>query len=332
MKIAATRLAVCVIPILVIVKLSQVFLASKHFEKLRTKFGKREEDNQLWTDPCTFYKNGVGPIPVVLMALGRSGSSITWSTMSALTGERNIAYEVSGGNHNSSNIFFHELKENDLAFHNWTLQRLCHIQQHRPDITLNTGIAGFQWKPYMSSFDEEYAIEGLKAIAESVDPKVKVVYLTRNPLDRKISNLRHRHSKDSKEKISAHCKVGDEECIKHHSDFDTNIILPTGRDLLKWLNTNVKSDAKIRRALDETHVDYVQISYKKLFTTDDAEEWMKVFRFLGVGPTTNLTMDDVRASFSMAATHTKGRNETVSNFKKVEETLKGTKFEHLLYD
>ena len=42
----------------------------------------------------------------------------------------------------------------------------------------------------MNSFDSEYAIEGLKALG-SVDPKAKVIYLTRNPLDRKISNMRH---------------------------------------------------------------------------------------------------------------------------------------------
>ena len=42
----------------------------------------------------------------------------------------------------------------------------------------------------MQSFKSEYAIEGLKAFG-SANPKVKVVYLTRNPLDRKISNFRH---------------------------------------------------------------------------------------------------------------------------------------------
>ena len=32
------------------------------------------------------------PLPVILMALGRSGSSITWDVMSHLTGGRSIAY------------------------------------------------------------------------------------------------------------------------------------------------------------------------------------------------------------------------------------------------
>jgi hypothetical protein len=107
-----------------------------------------EEDWTMdWTEPCTFYERGTGPLPVILMALGRSGSSITWSTMSALTGERNIAWEETGGNENTSALFFDSLESNQLAFHNWTLQKLCHIQQHRTDVSINAGIAGFQWKP-----------------------------------------------------------------------------------------------------------------------------------------------------------------------------------------
>jgi len=100
-----------------------------------------------WTDPCTFYERGTGPIPVVLMALGRSGSSITWSTLSALTGKRNIAYEKTGQTENKTEQFFKCLENCPLAFHNWTIQALCHIQQRRSDVTVNSGIAGFQWKP-----------------------------------------------------------------------------------------------------------------------------------------------------------------------------------------
>mmetsp|Transcript_20477 Transcript_20477/g.30826 ORF Transcript_20477/g.30826 Transcript_20477/m.30826 type:complete len:192 (-) Transcript_20477:757-1332(-) len=73
-----------------------------------------------WTDPCTFYERGTGPIPV-LMALGRSGSSITWSTLSALTGERNIAYEKTGQTENKTEQFFKCLENCPLAFHNWTI-------------------------------------------------------------------------------------------------------------------------------------------------------------------------------------------------------------------
>ncbi len=62
---------------------------------------------------------------------------------------------------------------------------------------------------------------------------------------------------------------------------------------------------------------------KKLFNADNADEWMNIFRFLGVGPMEDLTMDDVKASFDLASTHSKGRNETVSNFIKVENDTMG---------
>lgn len=100
-----------------------------------------------WTEPCAFYERGRGPIPVVLMSLGRSGSSITWSTMSALTGERNIAYERTGQTMEKTEQFFACLEKCPLAYHNWTIQSLCHIQRRRRDVTIKSGIAGFQWKP-----------------------------------------------------------------------------------------------------------------------------------------------------------------------------------------
>eukprot|EP00985_Skeletonema_marinoi_P029549 scaffold28199_cov110-Skeletonema_marinoi.AAC.1 len=151
-----------------------------------------KKDWHYWTDPCTLYERGTGPIPVVLMALGRSGSSITWSTLSALTGERNIAYERTGQTENVTEQFFKCLENCPLAFHNWTIQLLCHIQQRSSDVTVNSGIAG------------------LKALG-SVDPKAKVIYLTRNPLDRKISNMRHELGKQAQKDLPAHCEVNDVE-------------------------------------------------------------------------------------------------------------------------
>ncbi len=183
----------------------------------------------------------------------------------------------------------------------------------------------------MQSFDSEYAIEGLKALG-SIDPKVKVVYLTRNHLDRKISNLRHDLSKEASEKLPAHCEVDDVECKKRHSAAaGVGVNFPIGAELMHWLNVTTRVDEKVKTILRDTHVDYVEVSYEKLYKSDSADEWMKIFSFLGVGPAKDLKMDDVRATFDLASTHSKRRNETVSNFVHVENTLKGTEFEHLLY-
>ena len=186
----------------------------------------------------------------------------------------------------------------------------------------------------MQSFKSEYAIEGLKAFG-SANPKVKVVYLTRNPLDRKISNLCHDfvRKQQAHERLPAHCGVGDVDCKNRHASVASlGVTLPVGDNLTAWLNSDAQQDAQIQTTLRKTYVEYVQVSYEKLYSSDNADEWMKIFRFLGVGPTEGLTMDDVRATFDLAPTHSKGRHEIVSNFIEVEKTLKGTEFEHLLND
>jgi len=289
-------------------------------------------DARIHDSDCNLLPESDAPSPVILMALGRSGSSITWDAMSQLTGQRNTAYEVTGGNTNNSKAFFKDLETNPYVGHDWAIKRLCHIQQNRPDILSDAGIAGFQWKPYMSSFDHEYAIEGLREIAAHRNPSIRVVHLTRNALDKRISNIRHTNSKKSSKAITAHCPMGDEECIKNHSQFVTSIVFPTGQELLHWLRHTVDDDNTIRKRLGDLGVHHVEVSYEKLYNSNDAEEWMRIFRFLEKGPSEGLAMGDVRASFSMASTHTKSRNETIANFEDVRETLVGTPFEHLLAD
>jgi len=325
----------------VLIALSQLFqvcLPSNMFDGMR---GRHNVDTasqsitaqkKFWEKPCTFHDKGTGPIPVVLMSLGRSGSSVTWDTLSALTGERNVAFEATGGNPRSSKAFFEDLAEDEFAFYNWTVQRLCHIQTRRPDVNEKAGIAGFQWKPYMSSFNHEYAIEGLNAIGARTDPEIKVIYLRRNSLDRKISNLRHAQSKQASHSIAAHCAVGDNECIKKQLAFETNFTFPVGTELITWLTGSERRNRMIVDRLETSKAKFVQVSYEHLFNGDDAEEWMRLLAFLNVGPSSGLTMADVRAAFNMAATHKHGRNETISNFHEVEQTLIGTKFEHYLYD
>jgi hypothetical protein len=101
---------------------------------------------------------------------------------------------------------------------------------------------------------------------------------------------------------------------------------------MRWLRTTTKKDNAIRKRLIDLNIQFVEVTYEKLFNSNDAEEWMRIFQFLGVGPSKNLTMEDVRKSFSIASTHIKSRNETIANFEEVKNTLVGTSFEHLLAD
>ena len=164
------------------------------------------------------------------------------------------------------------------------------------------------------------------------NPSIHVVYLTRNALDKRVSNIRHHHSMNSKSKISAHCFAGDVECVKLHSQFNHDIILPTGGKLQNMLHHSENLERAVVNWLRELNISFVEVFYEKLYSAEDAEEWMRLFRYLGQGPSQNLTMDTVRAAFSMAPTHKKSRNETIINFKEAKKSLTGTRFEYLLVD
>ena len=97
-----------------------------------------------------------------------------------------------------------------------------------------------------------------------------------------------------------------------------------------WLTHTYKEENSFRKRLDELNVQYVEVAYDKLYNSDDADEWMRIFRFLKVGPSNNLTIDEVRASFSMASTSTKSLAENIINYAEVERTLMGTEYYHLL--
>ena len=134
-------------------------------------------------DRCKFQDNG--PEPAILMALGRSGSSVTWDTLARLSGDATIAHEITGGNQEASLGYFNDIK--DHINEQWASLRLCNIQRYYMDKSKNDGknyaMVGFQWKPYTATFDHHYAIDGLRRLA---DDGSKVIYLTRNPLDRYV--------------------------------------------------------------------------------------------------------------------------------------------------
>jgi hypothetical protein len=272
------------------------------------------------------------------MALGRSGSSVTWDTMSALTGARNVAYEITGGTFPKSVKYFSDLEQNPAIGYDWIIKRLCEIKRFREDVPKDKeGIYGFQWKPYMASFNHDYAVEGLRYVGKYCrdHPPIRFIYLTRNPIDRRISNKRHDNSIHRNKNISAHCAVGDDACIQMHSEFENNAIqMPTGGDLLHWLRAAKSAERRIIFRLFKLNIPFLHVTYEKLYhqSLNDASEWMRIFRFLGIGPSDNLTMEDVRKTFRIVSTHKRRRNETIANFQDVKNSLSGTEFEHLLYE
>lgn len=91
----------------------------------------------------------------------------------------------------------------------------------------------------------------------------------------------------------------------------------------------------IENRLDSIGVKHIHVRYERLFNADDddtyADEWMKVFQFLGVGPQEELTMGEVRQSFQYASTSATQHNESIANYIEVKEVLGGTEFWNLIH-
>jgi hypothetical protein len=288
-----------------------------------------------YKEPCTFLPQDTSPLPTILISLGRSGSSVTWQTIAAILQNRNVAQEFTGSTFRKSSKFFHSIESNPDIHFDWALKRLCYIQQHQPDVnSTNPGIAGFQWKPHIYAWNCKYAREARRMMAHS-EPRIKFIYLVRNPLDVKLSNMKHSLSKKNGTNIGAHCSVGDEKCVQKMVKYESGISFPVGKALLAWLNNEKQRRINIENSLKRDNITFVRVDYDHLYSSvgyDEApaEEWMKIFRYLGRGPTQGLTMKTVRSYFPMAPTHSKSKNETIRNFQEVVSTLKGTEFEHLL--
>jgi len=267
---------------------------------------------------CTLKPSPEAPLPVVLITLGRSGSSSTWQVMGELTGKVTRSVEHTGKNSLQSSRFFSKIDPGDNG--NWMLGYMCYRQSKYPD----AGVVGFKWKPHARSFFSHASQDALRTIAYSHSPQIKVVRSRRNLLDVIISMEKHRIGRPN-----AHCAKDDEDCIKKHLALGTGLILPT-KNLQAALRRKKKEEDDVDRLLEELGVPHIKVSFEKLYYSDDAEEWMRIFRFLGVGPTEALTREQVQDAMAHAATHNPLHNVTLGNYHEVRECLVGTEFESML--
>jgi len=274
------------------------------------------------------------PVPLILMSLGRSGSSVTWNTLSTMLGSTTIAYEVTGGNRTKAMHFFENLGPDTTT--DWAINRLCSIQKRNLEEHESPVITGFQWKPYLNTLTHELGKGALEKIAVHKDPPIKILYLTRNPLDRLLSNERHRGHVRS-ETVPAHCSAGDEDCVKRHQQHSKGIVLPTGKELVATIRNAINIDTMAGDLLSSLGVSHITVNYEKLYNSKDAKEWIRILDFLGRSPKhlktykKNLKMKNVERSFAMAATSPKHHEDSIANFQEVKETLLGAGYGHLLH-
>lgn len=260
-----------------------------------------------------------GPVPYILMTLGRSGSGSTWQIIGNLTGMETPSEEYTGGGSHDSQRFFKAIGPGDGG--KWMLKNLCSKQKKFP----SAAAVGFKWKPFSVSMYSPASLEGLELVAKSHDPQIKIVRSRRNLLDVMISKVKHKDSD-----APAHCAVGDKKCLEKHLAAGTDMNLPTEK-LLDTLDAWHQEEADVDDLLANMGLPHVSVTYEKLYHSDDATEWMRIFRFLGKGPVEGLTMDGVRGAMEHADTSNPSQRMTLANYDEVEKILKGSKYEHLLH-
>lgn len=199
------------------------------------------------------------------------------------------------------------------------MEIVCKKQQQYPD----AGIVGFKWKPWKSIYSAA-ALDGLNFISQTQNPTIKVVRLRRNLLDVYLSGLKHKRG------VKAHCSAGDEDCSREHRQAGTNMTVPID-DALAFLETMTQQEDDVDSLLDNTKVPHVHVTYDKLYHEDSAEEWMKIFSFLGVGPAEGLTWKQVTGAMGMESTSNGHHRDSVFNYDELKEALAGTKYENLLH-
>ena len=130
--------------------------------------------------PCNLLRH---PAPMILMSLGRSGTSSMYQVMSTLSGnETTRIFEYTGSSTEKSRVFFQSIPKEDVNG-DWLIQYLCNEQEQHP----GAGVVAFKWKPYETLFEEKKALAGLELLGRLEEPNIKVVRSKRNLLDVMIS-------------------------------------------------------------------------------------------------------------------------------------------------
>ena len=318
-----SRLAIRIIPLALLLVL---FLFNQHLANERmTVYDAFFPENH--SKNCRMMPDSEAPVPVILMADGRTGSSITWMTISRMTGYPNVAYEYTGQQLNKTKIFFDSIRP-EVGSH-FAVQQLCRLQHDASvvdKVKRGVGIVGFQWKPIAYGTNHEYGQGALEEIAEQ---GIRVIHLSRSPLDRLISNRRHEANSG---KIEAHCATGDDECIKQHAASESGVILPTGNELKDSLRGGLGHDIFVGDLLATRGIQHIHVDYDRLYNSgNNANEWKRIFKFLGRGPQEDLTMEEVRSNFDLAPTTAKRHKDIIGNFDEVWKTLEGTEYAYMVH-
>lgn len=333
------------------------------FHELFGKFNKTSNAHQNQHLDSTCLEKRGPSTPVILMSLGRSGSSTIWQMISDLTNShhRKQTREYPGSCLEDNLYFFDttiraeeklestdadinvgyilrksganiwEIPGKDNSVHGVWLQRyMCRLERESQG-----GIVGFKWKPNLDQFvyrkearESLQMIASLASMAEEAEqkPPILVVRSRRNMIDVKLSHLKH----DQYSNLTAHCRQGDEKCISSHGEKQFVHDIPEFyRDVHKtWNEENLLDDL-----LNSLGVPLVSVSYDELFYPDQISngesEWNRMIQFISPS-SARLSWMDIHNSTRLVATRsTRSHVEIIENWEDVYRAFQATEIEHL---
>jgi len=262
------------------------------------------------------------PVRMILLCLGRSGSTETVQVLSNFSNNsyddnRGVGLELFGSD---ATAMANLADPNQTMFEHFETEA-----QAKPYAT----VVGFNWKPVIWADKYDLALEA------AAKAGVRVIYQRRNVLDVWISECKHQ--KD--DELTAHCDVDDAECIAEHTSLQIRLNVD---DLIERLDGyKLLHETAIER-LNTYNVAYVNVTYDNIFAGEASAsvpvhneslalaEWNVALENIGL-PTlaSYATLDQVLSS-GYAPTTPATQCDELFNAYEVRATLKGTKYEELL--
>ena len=99
---------------------------------------------------------------------------------------------------------------------------------------------------------------------------------------------------------------------------------------MDYFERNVIQTDYAMEMLDYYNVSRVTVTYEKLYFTNHAKEWTKIFSYLGFGPQKQLSRDEVFAKTAFQKTSSNDRSKRMSNYDEVISALRCTRFAEYL--
>uniref|UniRef100_A0A7S3LC50 Uncharacterized protein n=1 Tax=Amphora coffeiformis TaxID=265554 RepID=A0A7S3LC50_9STRA len=290
--------------------------------------------------------------PFIMVSFGRAGTTSTWDIIAGLTGEYiPNASEDEGKDKAAARAFFASQNQTEHG-KCWLERLLCNkqriVKKAYKDGLGKSSIFGTKWKPWHQGFNTTQAREALQWLG--TQKQIKVLHNTRNMVDMYISQNKHKTLQKlfGKER-TAHCyddrelKLSDETwqklinmgipkdtpCVQIFKEIEARMKLQIPH-MMDYFEKNSLQTDFASEMLDYYNVSRVTVTYEKLYFTDHAEEWMRIFRFLGFGPQQNLTLDHVFAKTAFQKTSANDRSKRMANYDEIFKTLSCTRYSKYL--